>query len=137
MHYVQFFTNESVCLTLCKDSEWLQNYLAIEITFLPTESVRLTKCKYLGWLQNHLAPEITFLLTERMFGGCWWFLTRYLEDGVIIDLMDCYDMWFLTCVPNFSSLAWIEVSQDPPVLKVHTWRKLKVPDWSLGGLGHL
>ena len=67
MLYVQLFTFESVCLTLSKDSEWLQNYLAIEITFLPTESVRLTKRKYLVWLQNHLAPEITFLLTESVY----------------------------------------------------------------------
>ncbi len=30
----------------------------------------------------------------------------------------CHDMWFLTCVPNFIYLAWIEVCQEPPGLKV-------------------
>jgi len=41
-----------------------------------------------------------------------------------------------TCVPNFSSLVWIEVCQEPLVLKVHTWRTLRVPDWILGELDH-
>ena len=26
--------------------------------------------------------------------------------------------------------------QKPPILKVHTWRTLMVPDWILGGWGH-
>ncbi len=37
---------------------------------------------------------------------------------------------------NMSSLAWLKVCQEPPVLEVHTWRTLKVPDWILGGWGH-
>ena len=69
--------------------------------------------------------------------GCWRFLTGVLENGVILDIMDHHDVWFLTCVPNFSSLPWLELCQEPPVLEVHTWRTLKVPDWSLGGWGHL
>jgi hypothetical protein len=47
-----------------------------------------------------------------------------------------HDMWFLTCVPNFSSLAWLEVCQEPPVLEVHTWRTLSVPDWILREWDH-
>ena len=39
-------------------------------------------------------------------------------DGVTFEIMDCHFMLFLTCVPNFSSLAWIEVCQEPPVLEV-------------------
>ena len=57
---------------------------------------------------------------------CSWCL--YLDDRAILDVMDnCY-MWFLTCMPNFSSLISLEVCQEPPVLEVHTWRMLRVPD---------
>ena len=45
-------------------------------------------------------------------------------------------MWVLNCVPNFSSLECLEVPQEPPPPRSHTWRMLKVPDWSLGGWGH-
>ena len=64
------------------------------------------------------------------------FLTGYLEDEVILDIVDLHDIWFLTCVPNFSSLAWLEVPQEPPRPRSHTWRTLKVPDWRLEGWGH-
>ena len=74
---------------------------------------------------------------KSILGGRWWFLTRDLEDGVFLDIMDCHDTWFLTCVPNFNSLAWLEVCQGPPILEVHTWRTLTVPDRRLGGFGHL
>ena len=50
--------------------------------------------------------------------------------------MDRPDMWFLTCVPKFSSLACLEVPQEPPRPRSHTWRMLKVPDWRLGRWGH-
>ena len=64
------------------------------------------------------------------------FLTGYLKDGVILDIMDWHDMIFLTCVPNLSSVAWLEVCQEPPILEVHTLRMLMVPDWILGWWGH-
>ena len=51
-------------------------------------------------------------------------------------IIDHHDMWFLTCVPNFSSLACLEVPQEPPRPRSHTWRTLKVPDWRLGKWGH-
>ena len=35
----------------------------------------------------------------------WWFVTGYLEDGVILDFMDHHYIWFLRCVPIFSSLV--------------------------------
>ena len=66
------------------------------------------------WIEVCQEPPILKVI----LGGQWWFLTGYLEDGVILDIMDCHNMWFLTCVPNFSSLAWIEVCQEPPILKV-------------------
>ena len=50
--------------------------------------------------------------------------------------MDHPDMWFLTCVPNFSSLACLEVPQEPPRPRSHAWRMGKVPDWSLGRWSH-
>ena len=48
----------------------------------------------------------------------------------------CAHGYMCSNVPNLSSLAWSEVYQEPPVLEVHTWRMLKVPDWGLGGWGH-
>ena len=45
-------------------------------------------------------------------------------------------MWFLTCVPNFSFRAWLEVPQEPPHPQSHTCRTFMVPDWRLGGWGH-
>ena len=66
----------------------------------------------------------------------WRFLTGDLKDWVIIEIRDLHDMWFLTCVPNFSSLACLEVPQEPARPRSHTWRTLKVPDWRLGGWGH-
>ena len=74
--------------------------------------------------------------SKSILGGRWGILTGGLEDGVILAIMDCHDMWFLTCVPNFSSLAWIEVCKEPPILEVQTWRTLRVLDWILGGWGH-
>jgi len=60
-------------------------------------------------------------ILEVILGGRWRFLIGYLEDQVILDIMDRHDMWFLICVPNFSSLAWIEVCQEPPFLEVILW----------------
>ena len=60
-----------------------------------------------------------------------------LEDWVVHDIMNHPDMWFLTCVPDFSSIAWFEVFQDLPVLDGHTLRTLMVPDQVLGGQSSL
>ena len=60
----------------------------------------------------------------------------FQELGVIFDSMDHHHMWFITSVSNFSSLAWLEVCQVPPVHEAHTWRMLMVPDRILGGQGH-
>ena len=68
----------------------------------------------LAWIEVCQEPPVL----EVILGGRWWFLTGDLEDGVILDVMDRHDMWILTCVPNFSSLAWLEVCQEPPVLEV-------------------
>ena len=43
---------------------------------------------------------------------------------------------FIDLCAKFSSLAWLEVCQEPPILEVHTWRMLMAPDWRLGGWGH-
>ncbi len=67
----------------------------------------------LAWLEVCQEPPAL----EVILGGCWWFPTGYLEDRVILDVMECQNMWFLTCVPHFSSLAWLEVCQEPPSLK--------------------
>ncbi len=59
----------------------------------------------------------------------------YLEDGVILDFIDYHYMSFLTCVPNFSFLAWSEVCQEPPILQVHTWIKVDgswLDTWRMG-----
>ena len=78
---------------------------------------------------------MNLLSLKSILEGCWQFLTGDLENGVILDIIDCHDMWFLTSVPNFSSLAWC-LSRTFPNLEVHTWRMLMVPDWRLGGKGH-
>ena len=62
------------------------------------------------------------------------FLTKVLEDEVILDIMDHHYLGLFTCLPNFSSLAWLEVCQEPHILEVHSWRMLMVPDW--GRVGH-
>ena len=58
---------------------------------------------------------------EVILSGHCWFLTGILEEGVILDIMNHYNMWFFPCVPNYSSLAWLEVHEDLPIHEVHTW----------------
>ena len=70
---------------------------------------------------------------KKLLGGCWWFLTGYLENCVLFDSMDRHNLSFLSCLPIFISLAWKEVHQEHS----HTKRILMVPDWSFGGLDHL
>ena len=67
----------------------------------------------LAWVEVCQEPPVL----EVILGGHWRFLTGDLEDGVIPDIMYS-DMWFPTCVPNFSSLVWIVGCQEPPVLEV-------------------
>ena len=81
-----------------------------------------------GWLEFPLPLSL-------WLGGHWWFLTKHLEDGVILDIMDRHNMWLYLCA-KFSSLGWWEMCQEPPILEVHTWRMLMVPDLGLGGQGH-
>ena len=68
----------------------------------------------LAWLEVCQEPPVL----EVILGGCLWFLTGVLEDWAILDIMDHHFMWFLSCVPNFSALAWLEVCQEPPILEV-------------------
>ena len=56
-----------------------------------------------------------------ILGGCWWFLTGILENWDIFDIIYHHGMWFYTCVPNFSSLAWLEVNQEPPIFQECWW----------------
>ena len=71
---------------------------------------------------------------DSVLRGCGWFLTWYMEDWVILDIMDCHHMSFLTCVPNFGLLVW---TQEPHVLEVLTWATLMVTDWRLWGWNHI
>ena len=73
------------------------------LTFVPNFS-------FLAWLE--VCQETSVL--EVILGGHWRFLTGDLEDGVILEIMDHHDMWFSTSVQNFSSLACLEVCQEPP-----------------------
>ncbi len=81
----------------------------------------MPKFSSLAWIE--VCQETSVL--KVILGGLGWFLTGYLENAVILEIMDCHDMWFLTCVPNFSSLAWKEGCQEPPILEVllggHWW----------------
>ena len=38
---------------------------------------------------------------------------------------------------SFMLVSLLEVCQEWGLKKVGTWRMLRVPDWRLGGLGHL
>ena len=60
------------------------------------------------WLQNF----------NSVIGGCWRFLTEVLKDLFVLDVLDHHYMWYFTCVPNFNSLSWLEVCQEPHVLEV-------------------
>ena len=77
------------------------------------------------------------LSSKSILGRHWGFLTRYCEDWVSSDLMNHHDMCFFPYLLNFSSLVWLEVCQEQPVLGVHTWRTLIVPEQILGGSRHL
>ena len=67
----------------------------------------------LAWLEVCQEPPIL----EVLLGGSWWFLTGVLEDGVIFGIRNHHDMRLLSCLPNFISLAWLYVCQEPPSLK--------------------
>ena len=59
--------------------------------------------------------------------GSWmdtWRMESFLTSWIV---MIC-DSW----LPNLSSVAWLEGCQEPPILEVHIWRMLMVPDWRLG-----
>ena len=69
------------------------------------------------WRLNWKIRIKTLNKVKSILRGHWWFLTVYLEDGVIFQIMDSHDMSFLTCVLNFHSLAWLAVCQEPPSSK--------------------
>ena len=58
----------------------------------------------------------TPLSSKSLLGGCWWFLTMYLEDSVIFDIMDPHDMRFLSldlCAKFQVSSMIASVSRTP------------------------
>ena len=74
-------------------------------------------CSSLAGLEVPQEPPVL----EVILGECWRFLTGVLGDGDIFDVMDRSDIWFLTFVPDFCSLACLEGPQDLPVLEVILW----------------
>ena len=68
---------------------------------------------------------------------CPWshtWMTLMVPDDVILYIIHHHDMWFFTCKPNFSSLAWLKMCQEPPILEVILgghWRFLTgiLEDW--------
>ena len=58
------------------------------------------KCKKYPHPQNHT--------------WSWRFLIGVLEDEVIHSIMEYQYMWLFTCLPNFSSQAWLEEYREPP-----------------------
>ena len=71
--------------------------------------------------KNHRAPPLKKIISGKNEGGVRKPIlgqTPVLEDGIILDVLDHPDMRFLTSVPNCSSLAGLEVPQEPPVLEV-------------------
>ena len=56
----------------------------------------------------------------------------------------CYGLWIgIKHAPKnilsviSANMAWLEVCKETPCPWSHTWRMLKVPDWSLWEWGHL
>ena len=67
----------------------------------------------LAWLEVY--QETTVL--KVLLGGHWWLLTEVLKDGVTLYILYNHDMQFFSCVSNISSLAWLEVNQEPLILE--------------------
>ena len=68
--------------------------------------------------------------------GHWGFLTGYLEDMVILDVMNDLILpqgWY---TESFVLISLLEVCQDWGAKKKWPWWTLRVPDWILGGYGH-
>ena len=65
-------------------------------------------------------------------GGHWEFLTGDLEDGVIFDIINHVSR-SLGRYPE----SLMKIRQDLDMAWIWTWRTLRVPDWRLGGWGHL
>ena len=66
--------------------------------------------------QTEVCQEHTVLYA--ILGRHWWFLTGNHKDGVILNNMGHHYRWCLSCMPMFTSLAWIKVCQEQPILKV-------------------
>ena len=60
--------------------------------------------------------------------GHWRFLMKSLRMRSSLTLWIIITFGKFSCVPNFTSLAWLEGYQEPPSPCSHTWRSLMVPD---------
>ena len=73
----------------------------------------------------------------RVLGGCWGFLTGYLDDRIIFDVMD-YLVWLQGRYPeSFVSISSLEVCQECGVLHGSAWRRLMVLERIIGWQGNL
>ena len=97
-----------VFYTIIKRSKWTVNHNIVVTKGPLTYSMSMTRYEILP-LRTTCPQSYTW--------GHWWFLTGYLEVWVILEIMDHIYVWFLICVPFFSSVAWIEVCQEHHVLK--------------------
>ena len=71
-----------------------------------------------------------------VLGGFWGFLTRDLEDMVILNVMDDL-VWCEGRYPeSFMLISLLEVCTEWGVNKGGTWRTLRFPDRRYGGHGH-
>ena len=105
------------------DGLWLAKMLMVPDQVYVVGRVILDVMDHLSMWFLTCVPNFSFLVglevgqehlsSISILGWCWWFLIRYVVDRIILDVTDNHIMWFLTCVPNFSSLAWIEVGQEP------------------------
>ena len=71
-----------------------------------------------------------------ILGGRSGFLTGYMEDRVIPDVMNDVFLPQERYPENFVLISLLEVCQEGGVKKGGTWRTLRVPDRRHGGLGH-
>ena len=61
-------------------------------------------------------------------GGHGWFSTGYMEDVVLLDVKEYFDMWESTCLANSNFLTGTLIHQVPACPPWSTWRMLMVPD---------
>ena len=78
---------------------------------------------FITWMSNCSSPACIDMCQEHLIFEVihvehWWSMTGHFEDGVICDIIYHSYMWFISCLPIFSSLAWIKMGRKQSGLEV-------------------